>query len=152
MENYTIIHTQIPATLLLDPVKLSSRTLRRGRTNPSSRLRIVKLSLCAAMVARSTLVLMIISSHIGGETKILAVDRNIKFSIMIGKLAALCGDTDISFKYQLPGSKSERDRFVEALNSGPSHVPETNKPAPNNVDFLFGLDKGVPPPPAPESA
>ncbi|KAF2296522.1 hypothetical protein GH714_040519 [Hevea brasiliensis] len=84
---------------------------------------------------------------------------------MIGKLAALCGDTDISFKYQLPGEDLDalisvtndddlehmmhEDRFVEALNSGPSHVPETNKPAPNNVDFLFGLDKGVPPPPAP---
>ncbi|KDP35946.1 hypothetical protein JCGZ_09918 [Jatropha curcas] len=142
-------------------------------------------------------------SYIGGETKILAVDRNIKFNVMISKLAALCGDTDISFKYQLPGedldalisvtndddlehmmneydrlyrasakparmrlflfpvspspaasfgsegSKSERDRFVEALNSGPSHVPETNKPAPNNVDFLFGLDKGVAPAPPP---
>lgn len=143
-------------------------------------------------------------SYIGGETKILAVDRNTKFSVMISKLAALCGDTDISFKYQLPGedldalisvtndddlehmmheydrlfrasakparmrlflfpvnpspaasfgsdgSKSERDRFVEALNSGPSHVPETNKPAPNNVDFLFGLEKGVAAPPPPQ--
>ncbi|KAG8650484.1 uncharacterized protein LOC110619330 [Manihot esculenta] len=138
-------------------------------------------------------------SYIGGETKILAVDRNIKFSVMISKLAALCNDTDISFKYQLPGedldalisvtndddlehmmheydrlfrasakparmrlflfpvnpspasfgsegSKSERDRFIEALNSGPSHVPEANKPSPNNVDFLFGLEKGVPQP------
>ncbi|KAJ9159251.1 hypothetical protein P3X46_024768 [Hevea brasiliensis] len=139
-------------------------------------------------------------SYIGGETKILAVDRNIKFSVMISKLAAVCGDTDISFKYQLSGedldalisvtndddlehmmheydrlyrasakparmrlflfpvnpspasfgsegSKSERDRFVEALNSAPCHVPDTNKPPPNNVDFLFGLDKGVPTPP-----
>ncbi|KAF2312269.1 hypothetical protein GH714_029634 [Hevea brasiliensis] len=137
-------------------------------------------------------------SYIGGETKILAVDRNIKFSVMISKLAAVCGDTDISFKYQLSGedldalisvtndddlehmmheydrlyrasakparmrlflfpvnpspasfgsegSKSERDRFVEALNSAPCHVPDTNKPPPNNVDFLFGLDKGSDP-------
>lgn len=39
----------------------------------------------------------------GGETKILAVDRNIKFDSMISKLSALCGDADVSFKYQLPG-------------------------------------------------
>ncbi|XP_050210531.1 uncharacterized protein LOC126660873 [Mercurialis annua] len=143
-------------------------------------------------------------AYIGGETKILAVDRNIKFSILMSKLGLLCGgggggDADISFKYQLPGedldalisvtndddlehmmheydrlfrasakparmrififpvnvspaasfgsegSKSERDRFVAALNSGASHVAENNKPvAQNNVDFLFGLEKGVP--------
>ncbi|XP_002518320.2 uncharacterized protein LOC8279189 [Ricinus communis] len=144
-------------------------------------------------------------AYIGGDTKILAVDRNIKFSVMMSKLASLSGDTDISFKYQLPGedldalisvtndddlehmmheydrlfrasnkpvrmrlflfpvnpspaasfgsegSKSERDRFVEALNSGPTHVPESTntKPLQNNVDFLFGLEKGIPPPPPP---
>ncbi|KAJ8768860.1 hypothetical protein K2173_023855 [Erythroxylum novogranatense] len=140
-------------------------------------------------------------SYVGGETKILAVDRSTKFSIMISKLAALCGDSDVSFKYQLPGEdldalisvtndddlehmmheydrlfrasakparmrlflfpvnpspaasfgsdggKSDRDRFVEALNSGPSNLADNPKTAPNNVDFLFGLEKGAPPPP-----
>lgn len=137
-------------------------------------------------------------AYIGGETKILAADRTIKFASMISKLAALCGDNDVSFKYQLPGedldalisvtndddlehmmneydrlyrasakparmrlflfpagttssfgsegSKSDRDRFVDALNSGPSHVTDSKKIA-NNVDFLFGLEKGVPIPP-----
>ncbi|KAK2662799.1 hypothetical protein Ddye_001373 [Dipteronia dyeriana] len=145
-------------------------------------------------------------AYIGGETKILAVDRNIKFASIISKLSALCGDTtDVSFKYQLPGedldalisvtndddldhmmheydrlyrtlakparmrlflfpvaspgsfgsdgSKSDRDRFVEALNSGPANVADSKKmsPAPgNHVDFLFGLDKGIPPHKIPE--
>ncbi|XP_011030231.1 PREDICTED: uncharacterized protein LOC105129736 [Populus euphratica] len=141
-------------------------------------------------------------SYIGGETKILAVDRNLKFPVMISKLSALCGDTDVAFKYQLPGEdldalisvtndddlehmmheydrlyrasakparmrlflfpvnpshasfgsdgdKSDRERFVEALNSGPSQVVEATKTPANNVDFLFGLDKGAPPPPPP---
>uniref|UniRef100_A0A2P2KG51 Uncharacterized protein MANES_07G046900 n=1 Tax=Rhizophora mucronata TaxID=61149 RepID=A0A2P2KG51_RHIMU len=132
-------------------------------------------------------------SYIGGETKILAVDRATKFSVMMAKLAALCGDTDVSFKYQLPGEdldalisvtndddlehmmheydrlyrasgkparmrlflfpvnpslasfgsdggKSDRDRFIEALNSGPAQVAEGDKmPA-----DLLGLEKGAP--------
>ncbi|XVE93569.1 hypothetical protein REPUB_Repub01dG0206100 [Reevesia pubescens] len=141
-------------------------------------------------------------SYIGGETKILSVERTIKFSSMISKLSALCGggDTDVSFKYQLPGeeldalisvtndddlehmmheydrlyralakparmrlfvfsatgsanfvsegAKSERDRFVEALNSGPTPGGEKNAAIPpSNVDFLFGLEKGMAPPP-----
>ncbi|EOX98598.1 Octicosapeptide/Phox/Bem1p family protein, putative isoform 1 [Theobroma cacao] len=143
-------------------------------------------------------------AYIGGETKILAVERNIKFSSMISKLSGLCcggaGDADVSFKYQLPGedldalisvtndddlehmmheydrlyrasakparmrlfiftaigsanfgcegAKSERDRFVEALNSGPTPGAEKNAAIPpNNVDFLFGLEKGMAPPP-----
>ncbi|XP_038681919.1 uncharacterized protein LOC119982544 [Tripterygium wilfordii] len=139
-------------------------------------------------------------SYIGGETKILSVDRNIKLAAMINKLSALCGDADVSFKYQLPGedldalisvtsdddlehmmheydrlfralakparmrlflfpvqpshssfgsdgSKSDRDRFVEALNSGPSQPPEKTAPPQNVADFLFGLEKGVPVPP-----
>ncbi|XP_044490233.1 uncharacterized protein LOC123214500 [Mangifera indica] len=135
-------------------------------------------------------------AYVGGDTKILSVDRTIKFSSMINKLSALCGEPDASFKYQLPGedldalisvtndddlehmmheydrlykasakparmrlflfsavanssfgsdsSKSERERFVEALNSGPTLVSEPKKIA-NNVDFLFGLEKGIPP-------
>ncbi|GMJ12883.1 hypothetical protein like AT5G09620 [Hibiscus trionum] len=143
-------------------------------------------------------------AYIGGETKILAVERTIKFSSMISKLSALCGggDGEVSFKYQLPGedldalisvtndddlehmmheydrlyrasakqarmrlfifpptdpagfgsegAKSERDRFVEALNSGPTPGVEKHVAVPtNNVDYLFGLEKGMPPPPPP---
>ncbi|XP_028803390.1 uncharacterized protein LOC114758506 [Neltuma alba] len=137
-------------------------------------------------------------SYVGGETKILAVDLNIKFSTMISKLSALCDGVDVTFKYQLPGEEldalisvtndddlehmmheydrlyrasakparmrlflfpantsqtssfaSDQDRFVEALNTAPGPTPpDTVKPAPvpgSNVDFLFGLEKGVPP-------
>ncbi|KAE8670035.1 fatty acid amide hydrolase-like [Hibiscus syriacus] len=139
-------------------------------------------------------------AYIGGETKILAGERTIKFSSMVSKLSALCGggDGEVSFKYQLPGedldalisvtndddlehmmheydrlyrgsakparmrlfifpptgpasfgsegAKSERDRFVEALNSG--STPGVEKHAAvqtNNVDYMFGLEKGMPP-------
>jgi hypothetical protein len=148
-------------------------------------------------------------SYIGGETKMLAVDRNIKFASLLSKLMALCESDNISFKYQLPGEdldalisvtndddlehmmheyerlyrvspkpsrlrififfnqnqslssrarsfdsdegKSEKERFVEALNSAPiMTAPPQTAPAPvapqphppaSNVDFLFGLEK-----------
>ncbi|KAA3463547.1 leucine-rich repeat extensin-like protein 2 [Gossypium australe] len=141
-------------------------------------------------------------AYIGGETKILAADRNIKFSAMISKLSALCGggDGDFSFKYQLPGedldalisvtndddlehmmleydrlyrasakparmrlfvfpatgsvnygsegAKLDRERFVDALNSGTTPGGEKTAAIPqSNVDFLFGLEKGMAPPP-----
>ncbi|GMJ03488.1 hypothetical protein like AT5G64430 [Hibiscus trionum] len=139
-------------------------------------------------------------SYVGGETKILAVDRNIKFSTMIAKLSALCGSGDVSFKYQLPdedldslisvandddlehmmheydrlyrasskparmrlfvfpatGSfnfgnealKLDRERFVDALNSGPTPGGEKAAAIPQSkVELLFGLEKGVVPPP-----
>ncbi|KAK9286466.1 hypothetical protein L1049_014863 [Liquidambar formosana] len=144
-------------------------------------------------------------SYLGGETKILAVDRTIKFSGFISKLYALC-DAEVCFKYQLPGedldalisvtndddlehmmheydrlyratakparlrlflfpvnrsdsgafgsseAKTDRERFVEALNSGPTQSVDGSSPpatvTQNNVDFLFGLDKaGLPPQP-----
>ena len=47
--------------------------------------------------------------------------------------------------------KTERERFVEALNSVPIQTVDAASPPattpPSNVDFLFGLDKGVSPPP-----
>ncbi|KAK6143651.1 hypothetical protein DH2020_023999 [Rehmannia glutinosa] len=139
-------------------------------------------------------------SYIGGETKILSVDWNIKFGSLLSKLAALCdADDGISFKYQLPGEdldalisvtndddlehmmheydrlcraytkparlrifvfqsqnpslnsvrsfgsdevKTEKERFVEALNSAPQHSPAPQlQPPASDVDFLFGLEK-----------
>ncbi|XP_039019345.1 leucine-rich repeat extensin-like protein 2 [Hibiscus syriacus] len=125
-------------------------------------------------------------SYIGGETKILSVDRNIKFSSMIGKLSALCGggDGDVSFKYQLPGEDldslisvtndddlehmmHEYDRLYRAsakparmrlfvfpmtgsVNFGSEGSTPGEKAATipqSKVDFLFGLEKGMVPPP-----
>ncbi|XP_021776218.1 RNA polymerase II degradation factor 1-like [Chenopodium quinoa] len=145
-------------------------------------------------------------AYVGGETKILAVDRSIKFSSLYSKLSStLASDSAVNdavsggfiFKYQLPGEEldalisvtndddlenmmheydrlyrgstkparlriflfpihksgsfgstssdpgkidRESDRFVEALNSGPSPPPPTA--VNSNMDFLFGLDKG----------
>ncbi|XP_027338428.1 extensin-1-like [Abrus precatorius] len=129
-------------------------------------------------------------SYVAGETKILAVDRNIKFATMLSKLAALCDATpqDLTFKYQLPGEDldalisvtndddldhmmHEYDRLYRAsarparmrlflfLNDALSSPPSSATPdpvKPNNVDFLFGLDKSVaaaaPPPQPPPQA
>ncbi|PWA55458.1 Phox/Bem1p [Artemisia annua] len=98
-------------------------------------------------------------AYIGGETKILAVDRNIKFTALVNKLSAIT-DADVNFKYQLPGEdldalriflfpvpvqnpvispahsfssiegRSDRDRFVEALNTGPVPVQSSTPAAP----------------------
>ncbi|XP_024170560.1 uncharacterized protein LOC112176736 [Rosa chinensis] len=143
-------------------------------------------------------------AYVGGDTKILAVDRSIKLSAFISKLSSLCETPDgaVCFKYQLPGedldalisvtndedldhmmieydrlyrasakparlrlflfpinpsapasfgsneSKSERQWFVDALNSVQIQSPEGSSPtAPvsassTNPDFLFGFDKG----------
>ncbi|KAM7479062.1 hypothetical protein LguiA_027275 [Lonicera macranthoides] len=148
-------------------------------------------------------------SYMGGETKILAVDHNIKFSSLAAKLSAIC-DTDACFKYQLPGEdldalisvtndddlehmmheydrlyraspkparlrlflfpansqslpatatqsldssegKLEREQFVDALNSAPIQQPPPLPPLipPSNAEVLFGIEKGMPPPPVP---
>ncbi|CAL5332620.1 unnamed protein product [Camellia sinensis] len=52
-------------------------------------------------------------TYVGGDTKILAVDRSIKFSALISKLSALC-DSQVSFKYQLPGE--DLDALISVTN------------------------------------
>ncbi|KAL7205709.1 hypothetical protein ACSBR2_018605 [Camellia fascicularis] len=52
-------------------------------------------------------------SYIGGETKILAVDRNINFTGLIGKLSVLC-HADVCFEYQLPGE--DLDALISVTN------------------------------------
>lgn len=52
-------------------------------------------------------------AYIGGDTKILAVDRNIKFSALMAKLSSLC-DADVCFKYQLPGE--DLDALISVTN------------------------------------
>ncbi|KAL1215406.1 Protein PAL OF QUIRKY [Cardamine amara subsp. amara] len=147
-------------------------------------------------------------TYVNGDTKILSVDRGIRFPVLASKLSAVCGGGDgggdVSFKYQLPGedldalisvtndddlehmmheydrllrmsskparmrlflfpassasggfgsqssTQSERDRFVEALNTVP-RLSESEKSVtapPNNADFLFGSEKIAAPPPS----
>ncbi|XVF39692.1 hypothetical protein PTKIN_Ptkin01aG0053200 [Pterospermum kingtungense] len=54
-------------------------------------------------------------AYVGGDTKILAVDRNIKFSAIMAKLSSLCGgDSEDCFKYQLPGE--DLDALISVTN------------------------------------
>ncbi|KAJ4869419.1 Octicosapeptide/Phox/Bem1p family protein [Raphanus sativus] len=143
-------------------------------------------------------------TYVNGETKILSVDRGIRFPVLASKLSAVCGgDGDVLFKYQLPGedldalisvtndddlehmmheydrllrvsskparmrlflfpvvssggfgsegsTHSDRDRFVEALNTGINRSePDKTVTAPlNSADFLFGTEKVAVSPPA----
>jgi len=104
-------------------------------------------------------------SYVGGDTRILAVDRNIRFSSMIGKLSSLW-KSSISFKYQLPnedldalvsvtddedmenmmaeydrlqkmGSKSSRLRLFVFANK-PDDSSQKSKPENRFVDALNG--------------
>lgn len=52
-------------------------------------------------------------SYVGGETKILAVDRLVKFGAVMAKLTALC-DGEVCFKYQLPGE--DLDALISVTN------------------------------------
>lgn len=111
-------------------------------------------------------------SYVGGETKILAVDRNIKFSSMISKLCSLIEAHDVSFKYQLPGEDldalisvtndddldhmmHEYDRLYRAsarparmrlflfVNDSVPSLNPSDPVKPSNVDYLFGIEKPV---------
>ncbi|KAH7567610.1 hypothetical protein ACOSP7_010396 [Xanthoceras sorbifolium] len=53
-------------------------------------------------------------AYVGGDTKILAVDRNIKFNAIMNKLSALYGDDNVCFKYQLPGE--DLDALISVTN------------------------------------
>lgn len=52
-------------------------------------------------------------TYVGGETKIIAVDRNIRFSSIISKLSSFC-DIEVCFKYQLPGE--DLDALISVTN------------------------------------
>ncbi|XP_059647946.1 uncharacterized protein LOC132294192 [Cornus florida] len=92
-------------------------------------------------------------TYVGGETKILAVDRSIKFPGIISKLSALC-DADVCFKYQLPGE--DLDALISVTNDDDlDHMMHeydrlyraTAKPARLRL-FLFQVN---PPPATPSS-
>ncbi|KAL2936578.1 hypothetical protein RDABS01_007091 [Bienertia sinuspersici] len=58
-------------------------------------------------------------SYVGGETKILSLDRNIKFSTLFSKLCSIISpDSEVvsgfTFKYQLPGE--ELDALISVTN------------------------------------
>ncbi|KAG0450226.1 hypothetical protein HPP92_026866 [Vanilla planifolia] len=56
-------------------------------------------------------------SYVGGETKILVVDRNLRFQLFLIKVATLYGANspeDICFKYQLPGE--DLDSLISVTN------------------------------------
>ena len=53
-------------------------------------------------------------AYIGGETKILTVDRTIKFTAIKSKLSSICSDADVCFKYQLPGE--DLDALISVTN------------------------------------
>uniref|UniRef100_A0A0C9S719 TSA: Wollemia nobilis Ref_Wollemi_Transcript_9923_2385 transcribed RNA sequence n=1 Tax=Wollemia nobilis TaxID=56998 RepID=A0A0C9S719_9CONI len=52
-------------------------------------------------------------AYVGGDTRILAVERNIRFATMINRLSSLWG-TGVSFKYQLPNE--DLDALVSVTN------------------------------------
>ncbi|KAK8552524.1 hypothetical protein V6N12_041115 [Hibiscus sabdariffa] len=52
-------------------------------------------------------------AYVGGDSKILAVDRNIKFSAIMVKLSTF-GDSEVCFKYQLPGE--DLDALITVTN------------------------------------
>ncbi|KAG6394309.1 hypothetical protein SASPL_144893 [Salvia splendens] len=105
-------------------------------------------------------------SYLGGDTKIVAVDRAVKFSQFSAKLKSLLSDAaEISVKYQLPGEDLdalvsliddddvehmmiEYDR-MQRISPKPArlrifvfNISAPVKPvAASNPDYLFGFDK-----------
>ncbi|KAI3825948.1 hypothetical protein L1987_07716 [Smallanthus sonchifolius] len=53
-------------------------------------------------------------TYIGGDTKILTVDRNIRYASISHKLNSLTDSSDICFKYQLPGE--DLDALISVTN------------------------------------
>ncbi|CAN6450029.1 unnamed protein product [Victoria cruziana] len=103
-------------------------------------------------------------SYVGGDTKILTVDRNIKLPAMAARLSSLW-DTAVCFKYQLPGE--DLDALISVTNDEDlEHMMveydrlhrTTSKPARLRL-FLFPLgstsssssSQALQPPPAAES-
>ncbi|KAF8369441.1 hypothetical protein HHK36_032542 [Tetracentron sinense] len=88
-------------------------------------------------------------AYVGGDTKILAVDRTIRFSGIVSKLSSLC-DSDVCFKYQLPGE--DLDALISVTNDEDlEHMMleydrlhrATAKPARLRL-FLFSLNSSAP--------
>ncbi|GAA0167227.1 hypothetical protein LIER_22207 [Lithospermum erythrorhizon] len=52
-------------------------------------------------------------TYVGGDTKILSVDRFVKFTNLITKVSSIC-DREVTFKYQLPGE--DLDALISVTN------------------------------------
>ncbi|PKA60575.1 hypothetical protein AXF42_Ash019468 [Apostasia shenzhenica] len=86
-------------------------------------------------------------SYVGGETKILTVDRSISFSAAVARLASLYGAAspeEICFKYQLPGEDLDalisvtNDEDLEQMMIEYDRLRRSSgKPAPRLRLFLF---------------
>ncbi|XP_060195414.1 uncharacterized protein LOC132624691 [Lycium barbarum] len=111
-------------------------------------------------------------SYVGGDTKILTVDRNVRFIDVVAKLNSLCNlNGEICIKYQLPGEDLdalvsviddddveqmmvEYDR-MQRISTKPARLrlflfyPIRLPESPLNPDFLFGFDKDYNPNPNP---
>lgn len=110
-------------------------------------------------------------SYVGGDTKILTVDRNVKFSDVAAKVNCLCNcNAEVFIKYQLPGEDLdalvsliddddveqmmvEYDR-MQKVSTKPARLrlflfyPIRLPESPLNPDFLFGFDKDYNPNPS----
>lgn len=53
-------------------------------------------------------------TYIGGDTKILTVDRNVRYASILHKLNSLSDSSDVCFKYQLPGE--DLDALISVTN------------------------------------
>lgn len=53
-------------------------------------------------------------AYAGGDTKLLSVDRSVRFPALVAKLASLTGAPDFCLKYQLPGE--DLDALVSVVN------------------------------------
>lgn len=83
-------------------------------------------------------------TYTGGDTKILAVDRNITFSALSSRLSSLC-DVTVCFKYQLPGEDLDalisvtNDEDLEHMMLEYDRLYRVSKPARLRL-FLFPLN------------
>ncbi|CAI9087656.1 OLC1v1021785C1 [Oldenlandia corymbosa var. corymbosa] len=83
--------------------------------------------------------------YIGGDTRIVAVNRHTTFSALISKLSKLCGTPNISIKYQLPNEDLDSlitvttDEDVENMMDEYERLVQTQKSARLRI-FLFSTD------------
>ncbi|XP_028063427.1 uncharacterized protein LOC114266711 [Camellia sinensis] len=82
-------------------------------------------------------------SYIDGETKILAVDRNTKFTGLIRKLSVLC-HADVCFEYQLPGE--DLDALISVTNDDDlEHMMREYCHDPNPPPWVKDITEKLPP-------
>ncbi|RZS05718.1 hypothetical protein BHM03_00036256 [Ensete ventricosum] len=97
-------------------------------------------------------------SYVGGETKILSLDRSASFPALLSKLASITASASpLCLKYQLPGE--DLDVLVSVTDDDDLdhlmaeydllHRTSSNKPSPRLRLFLFPVG---PPPPRPSAA